>query len=285
MNNYLSACLIFRDSANYLEEWLLFHLASVVEHFYLYDNGSRDHWREVIDPFCRRGLVTVIPFPGTARQQEAYDHCLKSYGRESVWIAFIDDDEFLYPSDEGASDLKPLLENYESFAGLSVSWILYGSNGHRLASDEPVIGRFTKRLRHPDRTPKCVTRPALVERSLQIGHQFKPLPGYAIVDEKKRETGVEGVMLKNPSADVFRLNHYLIMSIEELILRRSRIDASQGVMKPISFREWLHWSGTWNDVEDVSAWRYFETMEMIADEFGIDGSRYRVSSRVYYFEI
>ena len=47
---YLVACAIFRDEAPYLAEWIAFHRLVGVEHFFLYDNGSTDDPRAVLDP-------------------------------------------------------------------------------------------------------------------------------------------------------------------------------------------------------------------------------------------
>ncbi len=38
---YCSICLIIRDESEYLQEWLEWHVASGVEHFYIYDHGSK----------------------------------------------------------------------------------------------------------------------------------------------------------------------------------------------------------------------------------------------------
>ena len=38
--HYLAACLVFKDAASYLDEWIRFHQRVGFEHFYLYDNDS-----------------------------------------------------------------------------------------------------------------------------------------------------------------------------------------------------------------------------------------------------
>ena len=74
MMYYLTACLIFRDAASYLEEWLRFHLLVGVEHFYLYDNDSSDDYLSVLRPFCAEGKVTLTRWPGPMQQLKAYAH-------------------------------------------------------------------------------------------------------------------------------------------------------------------------------------------------------------------
>ncbi len=48
---YLSIGAIFNDEADYLKEWIEYHrLAGPVEHFYLYNNNSQDHYLDVLQP-------------------------------------------------------------------------------------------------------------------------------------------------------------------------------------------------------------------------------------------
>lgn len=71
----VTACLAFRNTSEYLREWLLFHLASGVEHFWLYDNDSTDDHGPVVRPFVERGVVEVIGWPGYFQQTAIYDDC------------------------------------------------------------------------------------------------------------------------------------------------------------------------------------------------------------------
>src|SRR6266536_1256560 len=105
---YLSVCAIFRNEARYLKEWLVFHLGVGVEHFYLYENRSTDHFRTVLAPFVERRQVTLIDWPKAQGQKAAYRHCLRSAAAESRWVAFLDLDEFLFSPQQ--RDIRPILE-------------------------------------------------------------------------------------------------------------------------------------------------------------------------------
>src|SRR5271167_2905681 len=56
----LSACMIFRDEAPCLKEWIEFHVLLGVEHFYLYNNLSQDNYKEVLQPYVNSGIVELI---------------------------------------------------------------------------------------------------------------------------------------------------------------------------------------------------------------------------------
>ena len=76
--HYLTACLIFKDSASYLDEWIRFHLKVGFEHLYLYDNDSRDDCESVIRPFVTQRQVTLHKWPGSGQQGPVFQHCLET---------------------------------------------------------------------------------------------------------------------------------------------------------------------------------------------------------------
>ena len=110
---YLSLCTIFKNEAKYMKEWLDFHLIVGFEHFYVYNNFSEDNYKEVLKPYIDKGLVTLTEWPHKAGQMSAYNDCIKQFGDESNWIAFMDADEFAVP--KKFADVKSWLKKYEAF--------------------------------------------------------------------------------------------------------------------------------------------------------------------------
>src|ERR1043166_6932935 len=90
----LAACLIFKNEAVYLKEWLDFHRLVGVEKFFLYNNASEDNYKTVLQPYIEKGIVALHDFPMAPpnAQTEAYNLCLKTHRRHARWIAFIDID-------------------------------------------------------------------------------------------------------------------------------------------------------------------------------------------------
>ncbi len=253
----IGACLCFKDSAAYLEEWLLFHYVQGIRRFYLYDNESSDDWGSIVAPWIKYGIVTATRYPGKGVQAEIYDHCLQRARGEVEWLAFIDDDEFLFPC--GGESLPDLLADYDAYAGLAVSWVLLGSAGVERASREWVIRRFTGSAGGADAHVKCVVRPERVVRSRVIGHSFEPVPGFQIVDENRRPlTEPQNPV---PSTARVRINHYLIKSWEEWRFRRSRPQANTGAPTPLPESSWREWDRQWSGVRDESALRFLGPME------------------------
>jgi hypothetical protein len=282
MPNILAACLCFRDSAAYLHEWLLFHRVQGITRFYLYDNDSSDDYLPILAPWLQDGSVRLRKWPGAAQQQAMFDHALAHADADVEWLAFIDDDEFLF-----SANLRPLPETlaaYASFAGVAVSWWLYGSAGIQRRSGEWAIQRYTKRAIAPDQHVKCIVRPDRVVRATNSPHAFVAREGCAIVDENFRP--LREPLNPAPSAGVMRVNHYVTKSWEECIERRFlRAEVNTGKLKPLTLEQWRELDAGWSLVDDASAAAFVPAMRELerrlagpsAQLFGLRAARPRDS--------
>lgn len=262
---YLTACLIFKDAAPYLDEWIRFHRRVGVEHFYLYDNDSEDDYEAVLGGFVKEGIITLYKWPGVAQHDPVIQHCLDQHKRLSRWIAFLDDDEFLFPAEQ--DDLRQVLRKYEHYAGLAVSWLLFGSNGHRTRPRGLVIENYSRRANWIDPHVKCVVDPSRVISPAVSAHAFHCIKGQTVVDEEKQPT--TGPFRERPSANVLCLNHYLIKSYEEMVRRRMRPKVD-GAENSRTIAEWEELDAQYNAVEDPSIQRFVKD---IVDEVRGIGNR------------
>jgi glycosyltransferase involved in cell wall biosynthesis len=249
--HYLTACLIFKDSAPYLDEWVRFHLAVGFEHLYLYDNDSSDDCELAVRPFVARGKVTLHKWPGFAQQANVIQNCLDTYRESARWIAFLDDDEFLFPAQK--NNLQEILPEYEQHAGLGICWLLFGSNGHRTQPPDLVTENYRRHWGRIDWHVKCIVDPSKVIAPEIAAHAFRCKEGARIVDENHRAT--VGPYSEAPSADVLCLNHYLIKSHEEMARRRTRPYAN-GHPPSRSIEEWEALDRDYNAVEDLRIQRF-----------------------------
>jgi hypothetical protein len=249
--HYLTACLIFKDSAPYLDEWIRFHLQVGFDHLYLYDNDSSDDYASVIEPLVASGHVTLHKCPGTGQQIKAFQHCLDSYRTGARWIAFIDDDEFLFPAE--TVSLPEILPDYEQYAGVGASWLLFGSNGHRTQPRGLVLENYTHRAAWIDRHVKCIVDPAKVIAPAIAAHAFACIAGAHIVDESHHP--IAGPFSETPSAEIVCLNHYVTKSHEEMRRRRTRrwVDGTAPVL---SIEQWEAFDRDYNSVEDLRVQRF-----------------------------
>lgn len=144
---YLSICAIFRNEARFLKEWIEFHRMIGVEHFYLFNHLSEDHYEEILKPYVKKGIVEFFEWPYEPKnhkqwnkiQCNAYNKILKERKKETFWLAVIDTDEFILPLK--TQNLKEFLKEYEPFGGLAINWQLYGtSNIYHIPKDQPLLG-------------------------------------------------------------------------------------------------------------------------------------------------
>jgi Glycosyltransferase family 92 len=176
----LAIAAVFQDEARWLAEWLDYHLLLGVQHFYLYNNRSKDNHCDVLRPYLEREEVDLIEWPYVggktydAVQCDAYHDALNRAGNTVKWLAIIDVDEFLVPVKD--DDLTLVLERFEldpTIGGVCVEWVCFGtshlskvpahklmieslvlSGGDDIENDEPFPwdrGTF-KSIVRPDRT-------------------------------------------------------------------------------------------------------------------------------------
>ena len=126
---YLGLCAIVKDEDPFLEEWICHHALLGVEAFFLYDNESVHPVHERLRSFMNGSFLTVVDVRGKGQQINAYNHCLRTFGRHFRWMGFLDLDEYAVP--KRTKDLRVLLQDYEDAAALGLNWQCFGTNGHK----------------------------------------------------------------------------------------------------------------------------------------------------------
>jgi hypothetical protein len=275
----LAVCAIFKNEERYLEEWLTFHHGVGVDHFYLYDNNSTDAFQEVLQPWLRRGLITLIDWPELGGQCHAYNDCIRRFRNHARWIAIIDLDEFLFSP--RSVDLKELLRQYADVPAVFVYWVLFGSGGHVSQPAGNVIEAYRCCLdlqsavndtfdhhKVPGRADyvtgwaqdgKSIVNPRLVRRF--IVHKAKELWQGTTLDENRRppEQRVPGASI---SHSILRINHYWSKSIEELTEKVAKGIANFSEQPKIEVNTWLAREKELNTAEDetiLATWRAIQS--------------------------
>ncbi len=213
----LTMCCITRDEAEYLPEWIDFHLKQGVQHIYIYDNLTKADLHEALKEYVQRGVIHIIPWrfehhddPSWGRVQlSSYKHCLNQFGHNCEWCAFIDTDEFLFCPD--GKNLRELLKDYNNYQALMVCWILYGTS-HVWQAPQ---GKLLETLLHRAKddywlATKPIVKPRYVTKVGSM-HYFSMRDVNKIVDENFRPLQtVEGWYCpKKQSVSKIRLNHYV----------------------------------------------------------------------------
>lgn len=208
--HYLSLVAIVKNEHPYIKEFIHFYRLNGVDHFYFYDNESEPPLKEVLTDYA--SICTVIPIPGEQKQTTAYNHYIRHFGKESVWAAFFDIDEFILTKQH--SSIKHYLETLP-FASdcVSVNWVIFGNGGHEKQPEGGFVidhYRYSEGKQH--KNVKSIVKTAAVRK---FDH-----PHFPKLKFFRKHTNAKGDKMKGAenvmeTTDVIQLNHYFTKSLEE----------------------------------------------------------------------
>jgi hypothetical protein len=182
------------------------------ERFFLYDNGSEDEHRDVLEPYIDEGLVVLHDWPEDPGMRGAFDNCLREHRTDARWIAFIDIDEFLF-SPLGVP-LPEVLKDYEYAPGVGVNQWIFGTSGHEKSPPGLVTESYTRRASAASNFIKSIVDPT---RTIQSGnpHFFWYENEAVAVSENHELLPANFGRSPNASWSRLRINHYMTKSEEE----------------------------------------------------------------------
>lgn len=248
----LAACLKFKNVARYLREWIEFHQIVGFQHFYLYNNNSTDEYKEALAPYRAEGIVTLYDWPQTPAFPTADEHCVANHQHEARWIAFLDDDEFLFPT--CSESVRKILRRYEPFPALAVHWLMFGSSGHIGRPEGLVLENYLLRAESPSPTIKSIVNPRRVAASANT-HHWIYRNGQIASDENERPAATS--QSAPATVDVLRINHYWSKSREDGEYKVTRGAVDQWARdNPRSMELWHEFDRDFNQVEDREILRF-----------------------------
>lgn len=225
---YLSVFAIYYNEAHYLREWIEFHKLVGFERFYLYNNFSTDHHREVLAPYIADGTVVHREWPVEPAQMAGYRDILDRAREETFWLAMFDIDEFLFsPTGERVADV--LRRDFEQFPGVGVNEITFGTSGHLTRPSGLAIESFVRRCaidKPRNRIIKSIVQPTQVADLGSDPHYFRYLGKRRAVTENREP--IRGSLTESVSVGLLRINHYMTRSQEERALKNAGPDVLRG---------------------------------------------------------
>ena len=216
----LNICMMFRDEARYIKEWLEFHRIQGVEKFYLYNRMSTDNTVDILQPYIEQGIVNLKDWPQVGRDaqgREAYidshQDCIDRLKGRDEWLAFVDSDEFLFsPRYDKVTDVLDLFAG--QWGAIGVHWMVFGAGYETAWRDAPVIERFTwcpNEVNYFNRWYKSIVRlddPQL--NTLGSTHRYRTSGGTF------NEDGLQLTDNESPHvSSLLRINHYFTKSRPE----------------------------------------------------------------------
>ena len=206
---YLSLCCIIKDESN-LEEFIIYYTLLGVQHFYIYDNESSFPIKERLNNFFYKHYCTIIDYPGKCKQIEAYNDCVKNYGKNTEWLIIVDGDEYILPKVDDT--LVNFLKKREYAQAIAINWVFFGTSFHNVKQ----CGFLVDNYRH------CSSCQNDHIKTIVKTKYFKYMenPHYVFVEDQNKIVDSKGNIVisafnKNYTIDMIQINHYTFKSLED----------------------------------------------------------------------
>ena len=156
---------LIRNEGRYLDEWIAFHWLQGVRKFVLFDDGSEDGTREILDKYIQRDIVdyrTVDRSAPHITKDKGHIRIKMDYINASLkeisaardenglhWVLLADADEFSYAKDPNLTLAQALEAHYKDEICANIFRKDLGSSGHILQPKSGlVIENYVYSARH-----------------------------------------------------------------------------------------------------------------------------------------
>jgi hypothetical protein len=228
MKETLGLVCVVKNEASYIVEWVAHYRTIGVGNIILYENDSNDGTGEILGRLARRGVVQVASWKvpdGTSPQMSAYADALGRLRDNFEFLAFFDADEFLTPRAE--IDVTNWLASLSDEIGaVTINQRVFGSSGQKIRRPGLVIDRFrwaSNEGYDENRWVKSIYRAAAVTE-IRNPHRGILSSGRYVLPNGADAFGPDDASGKASGIDfgLFQLNHYIIKSEEEFLVKRAR---------------------------------------------------------------
>ena len=263
-----------KDEGPFILEWIAYYLFLGFDHFLICTNDCSDGTDAIIKRLQELGIASHIDNPGPwefGPQASAYKHAMAhpKYA-EAKWVMVCDADEFL-DIKVGDHTLDALFEATPATDVYAFIWRLFGHSGvvefqDKFITEQMTMAALERQIWPPQvRAIKSLVRMDGSYRSIST-HRPKHLRTKRkgkvrwTDGDGQRIYGfdVQGWMFSETGnafgANIARMNHYAVRSIESYLMKRQRGDVNttsfHSKMEETGQRYWqLH---CWNVTEDLS---------------------------------
>jgi len=231
---FIGLMAIFKNENMYLKEWLDRHIAQGITRFYLYCNdpdlSKYDFLRDYDDD-----TVVLIDWVDKKNngeytiQRQAYQDCVKRYGKECQYLMMLDIDEFLMPSNKSVTTpianmvLELHNENNGNVKAFKVQRYDFGSSGHISRPTGDVVDNYTKREKICSNYKTMANTEYLSDDNFYGVHDFpynnKDGKVYNPYFDYKYKGYPNGCTVDDINELPFVIHHYYTKSYDEYITR------------------------------------------------------------------
>ena len=240
--------------------WICWHLSMGFDHIFIYEDGSIDGTKEILDSLSKVLPITIIQTDSKKepsfynRQKNSFMEGIEVCSGYFDWVALLDGDEYIFI--EKSHDIKSFLNNFPDAAAVEISWCIYGGNGRVLrpkhTTPEAFLTHSTSEL-EDNYLVKSIVRPEKVIQKYKNPHCFDVGDNYCYSSSGKKLNG------SNPHKEIewndAKIMHYICRSFDHF---------SQRILRRIGQDLHDHSGGYYhfdkNDIEDKRALKYAHLM-------------------------
>jgi len=209
---------VLRDEGAHLKEWIAFHRAMGVTHFFLFSHDCKDNTSEILK--ADKGVYTEdLKYTGGSELRIVASKIIAPKVKELDWLGYIDGDELVVPLQDDTLT-KFFARIHPAFHGLCFNWKVFGERD-RAGTSQLEISRCSTSLYSMNRGFKHFYRP---------GSEVRPWFGVHVPPTDMRCTLLDATWPVNLKGDESRLdrvshnfvqiNHYRWKSEAEWLARK-----------------------------------------------------------------
>jgi len=223
-NNYFGICLHLKDENHEdVIQWIQYHLNKGAGKIYIVDDGSVQPMFSLLKEYIANGTVEytythqyysfimfimkhIVKLRNS--QMITYEYCLKKFGKQNKFLAFIDTDEFIVLSNSSAN-IPSILKQYEDYGALAINWKVFGSSDfikrppNGVSNYQNCVSSCTvKSIIQPKYTLKVSGNPHWF---IYASNKYAVNENYTIVNESCSQESYQKIYI----------NHYTTKSLED----------------------------------------------------------------------
>lgn len=269
----LGICSIQRDRGQWLSEWVIFHYLVGFRKFYIYLHKCVDNSEEVIRELQKHFDIQCFTVPDTTWRPQlvSYQHAYNEFGHQVDWMAFIDGDEFIFPTKD--ENLYQVLERfqYEKMSALGVWWCCYGSSGYINEPSGLIIENYLHRppTNFPDNSHIKSVVMGRQGQHFSVGansHIFNTINGTK--DENMRVISSGYSPELQPTHQLIRINHYVCQSLN--YFKKFKQNSGAADAGPLAVRPDSWWvKHDRNDEKDLDILKFAPRVRSVLSDLGI----------------
>jgi len=263
----IAVCAVVRDEDRYINDWIDYHVLLGFNTIHIFDNSKNGSAKIAYLPQQYGASVKVNHAPGEGIQLKIYNLFVEHTARVSadpMWVAFIDVDEYIVLRKH--TNIQSFLAEVALTGGaVALNRIQFGSNGHLVYDNAPVLSRFITRKALAEKVMKSIVYiPDVVE--VRLNESVLRDGVYTVNPHGNRVK--PNYRVSNSSTSIACINHYYTKSLEEYKAKRLRghaleIHTNSQYNTSIEsdnliLTEFIKADAGANAVEDTFAWDYFK---------------------------